>query len=93
MYYVYILANHNNLVLYTGVTRNLSKRLLEHTEKVVKGFTSKYNVHKLVYYEETQDVRSAIEREKQLKNWHRQWKRKLIMEMNPRWEDLSKDLD
>ena len=93
MYYVYILANHNNLVLYTGVTRNLSKRLFEHKEKVVDGFTSKYNVHKLVYYETTEDVRSAIEREKQLKNWHRQWKRKLIMEMNPRWEDLSKDLD
>ena len=70
-YYVYILTNWNNHVMYIGVTNNLQRRIYEHKEKLIDGFTSKYNVNKLVYYEETTDIKSAIAREKQLKGWRR----------------------
>ena len=89
MYYVYILANWNNKVIYTGVTNNLERRLYEHEHSLVEGFTKKYNVHKLVYFEHTSDVYSAISREKQLKKWSRTKKNQLIERMNPTWADLS----
>ncbi len=88
-YFVYILTNKSNKVLYIGVTNNLERRKYEHRNKMVDGFTKKYNLTKLIYFEETSDVRSAIEREKQLKNWHRDWKIKLINDFNPEWEDLN----
>jgi len=88
-YLVYILTNKSNKVLYIGVTSNLERRMFEHKNKVINGFTKKYNLKKLVYFEETSDVRSAIEREKQLKNWHRDWKIKLVTDFNPEWKDLS----
>jgi putative endonuclease len=86
--YVYILTNEYNKVFYIGVTSNLIKRIWEHKNKITEGFTSKYNLHKLVYYEATCDIGSAIFREKQLKRWHRQWKINLIKEFNPTFEDL-----
>ena len=89
MYYVYILSNWNDSVLYIGVTNNLPRRLYEHRNHLVTGFTSKYNTHKLVYFEETNDVYSAISREKQLKGWVRKKKNNLIMQKNPEWKDLS----
>ena len=92
-YYVYILTNKSNRVLYIGVTNNLIRRILEHKKKEIKGFTQKYNCTKLVYYEATESVDGAIEREKQLKNWHRQWKINLITENNPDWEDLAEKQD
>ena len=88
MYYVYILANKRNGTLYIGVTNNLEKRVYEHKNKMIEGFTKKYNVDCLVYYEETPDVISAITREKQLKKWNREWKVKLIEKHNPEWHDL-----
>ncbi len=91
-YYVYILTNKNNKVLYTGVTSNLLKRVDEHRRKVIKGFTSKYNVNKLVYYEETQNINGAIIREKQIKGYVRSKKIKLIESKNPNWEDLLEKL-
>lgn len=90
-FYVYILTNKSNRVLYIGVTNDLGRRMYEHKSKMVAGFTNKYNLTKLVYFEETQDVKSAIEREKQLKNWHRDWKINLIKRFNPDWKDLSVD--
>ena len=91
MYYVYILTNTYNTVLYIGVTNNLERRLYEHKNKLAEGFTKKYNLHKLVYFDTTTDVRSAIEREKQLKGWARAKKNALIEEVNPDWLDLSAD--
>lgn len=88
MYYVYILTNYTNKVLYIGVTNNLIRRVYEHKSKLVKGFTQKYNVDKLVYYESTESIISAIEREKQLKGGSRQKKLDLINKFNPQWEDL-----
>jgi len=88
-YFVYILTNKSNRVLYIGVTNNLERRMYEHRNKMVDGFTKKYNLTKLVYFDETSDIRSAIEREKQLKNWHRDWKISLINRFNPNWNDLS----
>ena len=90
-YTVYILTNYNETTFYIGVTGNLQKRIFEHKNKVVEGFTKKYNVDKLVYYEITNDVESAINREKQLKRWHRQWKINLIKEVNPEFKDLSEN--
>ena len=90
-YYVYILTNWNNHVMYVGVTNNLQRRIYEHKEKLIDGFTSKYNVNKLVYYEETTDKKSAISREKELKGWGRSKKDALVVTMNQNWEDLSKD--
>jgi putative endonuclease len=87
-YYVYILASERNGTLYVGVTNNLKRRIFEHKNNLVKGFTEKYKVHTLVYHEETTDVNSAIEREKNLKNWNRKWKINLIEKENPDWNDL-----
>ncbi len=89
--YVYILTNKNNTTLYVGVTSNLPKRIWEHKNKVVKGFTKKYNLDKLVYYEIYDEIVTAIEREKQLKGGSRKKKIDLINSINPNWEDLSKD--
>ena len=91
MYFVYILANWDDSVLYIGVTGNLYRRLYEHRNGLVDGFTKKYNVHKLVYFEYTSDVYSAISREKQLKKWRRSKKNELIEKLNPQWRDLSLD--
>ena len=88
---VYIMTNYSETSLYIGVTSNLQKRVWEHKNKVVDGFTKKYNVDRLVYYELTDSIESAIEREKQLKRWHREWKINLIKEMNPEFKDLSLD--
>ena len=77
-YYIYILTNKSNKVIYIGVTNDLERRMFEHRNKLVEGFTKRYNLMKLVYYEVTEDVESAISREKQLKNWHRDWKINLI---------------
>lgn len=87
-YHVYIMASKRNGTLYIGITSNLPQRVYQHKHKNAHGFTSKYNVNKLVYFEETSDVNSAIKREKQLKNWHRKWKIELIEKDNPEWEDL-----
>lgn len=91
-YCIYILTNKNNKVLYVGITSNLLKRIYEHKNKLVDGFTKKYNLNKLVYYEQTDNIFSALNREKQLKNWHRDWKINLINSFNPKWKDLSDDL-
>ena len=92
-YYVYILTNKYCTVLYTGVTRDLIRRVYEHKNHFDKdSFTSKYNVTRLVYFEETNDVRSAIEREKQIKSWSRKRKTDLIFEKNPHWVDLYSSL-
>jgi len=92
-YYVYILASKRNGTLYIGVTNNLNRRMLEHKSGLIPGFTKKYNVHRLVYFESTNDIRSAITREKRLKKWKRQWKIRLIEENNPEWEDLYCDFN
>jgi len=91
-YYVYILASKRNGTLYVGVTSDLMKRVYEHKSNLVDGFTKKYSIHHLVYYEETSDINSAIEREKRLKKWNRKWKIELIEKLNPNWDDLSKKL-
>lgn len=88
-YWVYILTNWSKTVLYIGVTDNLARRLAEHRDKVVDGFTKKYHVDRLVYYEQTNDVNAAIAREKQLKAWRREKKNALIESVNPQWRDLS----
>ncbi|MCI7638376.1 MAG: GIY-YIG nuclease family protein [Clostridiales bacterium] len=93
MYYVYFLTNWDDSVLYIGVTNNLPRRLYEHRNGLVDGFTKKYNVHKLVYYEYTNDVYSAISREKQLKKWTRAKKNALVVKENPEWRDLSQQWD
>ena len=91
MYFVYILYNWNDSVVYIGVTSNLPKRLYEHRNGLADGFTKKYNVHKLVYFEQTSDVYSALSREKQLKKRSRAKKDLLIEHQNPTWRDLSLD--
>ena len=92
VYYVYILTNKSDRVMYIGVTNDLVRRLYEHKQELVEGFTKRYHVHKLVYYEATTDVTSAIEREKQLKSWNRARKNKLIESANPQWKDLYPSL-
>jgi putative endonuclease len=87
-YYVYILASKRNGTLYVGVTGDLLKRVYEHKNELGKGFTEKYGVHKLVYFEATENVESAITREKQIKKWNRTWKLELIESVNPDWNDL-----
>jgi len=87
-YYVYILSSRKNGTLYIGVTSNLIKRLYQHKNKEIKGFTQKYNVIRLIYYEEYMSIRVAIEREKCLKRWKRAWKLKLIEKVNPCWNDV-----
>jgi putative endonuclease len=87
-YYVYLLTNRSR-TLYTGVTNDLTRRVYEHRQKMVPGFTQKYNIDRLVYFEESADVRDAIAREKQIKGWTRAKKIVLIESMNPEWQDLS----
>lgn len=88
-YYVYLVANWNNKVLYVGVTNDLERRIYEHKNKLVRGFTEKYNVHKLVYFEETEDVNAALAREKEIKRWRREKKDALITRVNPQWSELK----
>ncbi len=90
-YYVYLMTNWNNKVMYLGVTNNLERRVYEHRNKLIKGFTEKYNVNKLVYFEETSDVAVAITREKEIKKWRREKKNALVKKVNPDWKDLIED--
>ena len=90
-YYVYIITNFTNSTLYIGVTNNLERRLYEHKNKLVDGFSKRYNLNKLVYFEETTSIETAIEREKQLKSWKRDKKETLIKNINPTWKDLSEE--
>ena len=87
-YYVYFLTSWNNKVLYVGVTNDLKRRVYEHKHGLTEGFTRKYNVHKLVYYEISEEIESAILREKQIKGGSRQKKNELVEQFNPKWEDL-----
>ena len=88
-YYVYIMANKTNVAIYTGVTNNLQRRVYEHKNNLLPdSFTAKYNIHKLVYFETTTDIYSAIEREKQIKSHSRKWKNDLVNSLNPEWNDL-----
>ncbi len=89
-YYVYILRNHSGTVLYVGVTNDLVRRVWEHKDKLVEGFTKKYHVDRLVFYEVHDSIESAIRREKQIKAWKREWKENLILSFNPRLHDLYK---
>ena len=91
-YYVYILASQKNGTLYIGVTSNLPARIFEHKHHLTPGFTSRYHVDKLVYFERFDDVSAAIKHEKRLKNWHRNWKKDLIEKFNPEWRDLYNEL-
>ena len=91
-YYVYILASKRNGTLYIGVTNDLIRRVYQHKNDLINGFTKKYKVHLLVYYEPVKDVFSAIEREKRLKRGERKWKMELIEKMNPDWHDLYEKL-
>ena len=90
--YIYIMSNAHHTVLYIGVTNDLMRRVAEHKAKTHKGFTGKYNVDKLVYFEATEVMADAIAREKQLKNWKRAWKDELIATTNPSWMDLSESI-
>ena len=89
---MYIMTNKNNKVLYTGVTSDLKQRIWQHKNKIIQGFTSKYNVNKLVYYEYIKNIKSAIEREKQIKVGSRKKKIELIEQFNPEWRDLYDEL-
>ena len=91
-YFIYILSSKNK-VLYVGMTNNLSRRIYEHKQRLIDGFTKKYNVDKLVYYEVHPDLKSVIKREKQLKNWHRQWKINSIESKNKEWGDLYSEIE
>ncbi|MDA0176007.1 MULTISPECIES: GIY-YIG nuclease family protein [Mesoflavibacter] len=90
-YYLYIISNKHNSTLYIGVTNDLERRMFEHKNKLVEGFSSKYGLDKLIYFEIYQYVNDAIKREKNMKKWKRQWKINLVEKDNPNWEDLSKD--
>ncbi|MCL9684932.1 GIY-YIG nuclease family protein [Legionella maioricensis] len=90
--YVYLITNKYNKVLYTGVTSDLIRRIYEHKHKMQKGFTQKYNIDRLVYYEVCGDIMSAIAREKQIKGWSRKKKNDLINTLNPNWDDLYQSL-
>lgn len=89
--YVYFMTNKTNSVLYIGVTSDLHKIVMQHKNHVYEGFTDKYNCTKLVYFEECNDINAAIAREKQLKNWHREWKNNLVEEKNKDWNDLTEE--
>ena len=91
-YYVYILASRRNGTLYIGVTNNLVRRVYEHKNDFIRGFTEKYSVHMLVYYEVYENIESALLHEKRLKVWHRKWKIRLIEETNPEWKDLYEEI-
>ena len=88
-FYVYILTNKYNNVMYVGVTNNLTRRLYEHKNELIDGFTKRYHVHKLVYYESTGDPVSAIAREKEIKGWSRSKKNALVESKNPNWEEIT----
>jgi len=88
-YYVYLLTNWNNKVIYVGVANDLNRRIYEHKNKLISGFTKKYNLNKLVYFEETCDINAAINREKEIKKWRREKKDILVNQINPNWQDLS----
>lgn len=88
-YYVYIMTNKNNTVIYIGMSGNLKQRIYQHKNKYSKGFANKYNINKLVYYETFDYPNEAIKREKQIKKWNRAWKISLINDLNPDWNDLS----
>lgn len=88
MAFIYILTNKNNSTLYIGVTNNLTRRIYEHKEKLTPGFSNDYQLSKLVYYEQFPSITQAIEREKALKDWHHDWKTRLITKENPSWKDL-----
>lgn len=92
MFFVYILASQTNGTLYIGVTNNLVRRVYEHKNKIIKGFTEKYKVDKLVYFEQFEDIETAINREKQLKTFKREWKMELIEKNNKSWKDLYKEV-
>ena len=91
-YFVYILASKRNGTLYIGTTNDLTRRVLEHKNDFVEGFTGKYRVHSLVYYEQCESFDSALQREKQLKEWKRSWKLDLVEKANPLWQDLYSEL-
>ncbi len=91
-YYVYIMTNKICSVLYIGVTGNLVRRVYEHKNKLIEGFTKKYSINKLVYFETTENIKDAIRREKQLKGWRRDRKNNLIEQKNPLWKDLYEDI-
>lgn len=93
LYWVYILSNQNNKVLYIGVTSDLLKRVYEHKFKLIEGFTKKYNINKLVYYEQFSNINEAIQAEKMIKGWTRKKKNALIMKLNPLWEALGSESD
>ena len=90
-YYVYILTNQKNGTLYIGITNSLERRIFEHKHKLIEGFTLKYSLDKLVYFEQYQNVSDAILREKRMKKWKREWKINLIEEENPLWNNLAAD--
>ena len=91
-FYVYILASKRNGTLYTGLTSNLIQRVWQHKNKLIEGFTQKYDVKILVYYEVHENAKSAITREKRIKKWRRAWKLQLIEQMNPQWRDLFEEI-
>ncbi|HXJ02696.1 MAG TPA: GIY-YIG nuclease family protein [Micropepsaceae bacterium] len=91
-YYVYILASDRNGTLYVGVTNDIARRLYEHRNDLIEGFTKRYAVHHLVWYEVHNDINEAILREKRIKKWNRKWKLRLIEEANPDWADLAEQL-
>ena len=91
-YYVYILASKKNGTLYIGVTSDLVKRIYEHKQNLIDGFTKEHNIHDLVYYETHNEVEEAILREKQMKKWNRKWKIRLIEEKNSEWKDLYDEI-
>jgi len=90
-YYLYILSNRKNGTLYIGISNDLERRMFEHKHKLVDGFTKRYHIDKLMYFETFQYINDAIKREKNMKKWKRQWKINLIIEQNPNWKDLSSD--
>ena len=91
-FYIYIITNKISTVLYIGVTNNLKRRIFEHKNKLVPGFSMKYNLTKLLYYEHFDNINDAIHREKQLKKWNRKWKEELINKFNPRWSNLYDEI-
>ena len=90
--YIYFITNETNTVLYIGVTTNIVRRIFEHRNKLIDGFSSKYKLYKLVYFEVCSNLETALNREKQIKHWHREWKNNLISEFNPGWDDLYDEI-